>query len=347
MRPFMLLCALATMGGLLAGCGAVPNPQQRDVDLCPPLVQAVDTTAPDKIAITFDEDATLAADKTRISPSLEVVADTQASREVCLVGQTQTPGALYTLEAEAQDARGNSASFIAQFYGFNGNVPRLLINELTPRGSGNHPDLAEVRVMTDGDMGGVVLFIGTPDSFDARMVFPSFPVKKGAFILVHLKPAGIAAEVDETRSLTESGGFDASPTAYDFWLPDGKGISGTNGVLSLYERPGGACLDAILYSNRTSQYDKNYGGFGSTEALARAEQVVKDGGWKAAGARVSPEDAVSPEGSTGTRSLCRSSTSGDTDGPEDWHIVPTRKATFGAVNSDELLSSKAAGAAGS
>jgi hypothetical protein len=191
--------------------------------------------------------------------------------------------------------------------------------------------------MTEGDMGGVVFYVGTPDNSDARLVFPAFTVKKGAFILIHLKPSGIPTEINETVSLTASGGFDASSTAYDFWLQEGKGISGTNGVLSLYERPGGPCIDAFLYSNRTSQSDERYRGFGSADVLARAEQVVKDSGWKPASARVCPEDAVSPEGSTGTRSICRSSSSQDTDSPNDWHIVPTRKATFGAVNSDEVL----------
>ena len=119
-------------------------------------------------------------------------------------------------------------------------------------------------------------------------------------------------------------------------LQDGKGLSGNNGVLSLYDRPGGKCLDGVLYSNRTSQSDELYRGFGSEETLNRAEELVLAGGWKPAGARVSPEDAVNPEGSTGTRSICRSSGSADTDSAEDWHIVPTRKATFGAENSDEV-----------
>jgi hypothetical protein len=337
MRRSRILPCLPVLGIVLASCGPVPNPGSGEVDLCPPLVQTVWTSAPDTIEIQFNEEATLRADKTSVVPALKVAASEGAAREIRLTGQAQIPGLLYTLQAEAEDARGNSASFIAQFYGFNGTVPRLLINEVTPRGSGNHPDLVELRACTEGDMGGVVLYVGTPKSFDTRLVFPSFAVKKGAFLLVHLKPSGIPAERDETRGMAESGGFDASSSAYDFWLPDGAGISGTNGVLSLYDRPGGVCLDGLLYSNRTSASDERYRGFGSAEVLSRAEELVTDGGWKAAGLRVAPEDAVSPEGSTGTRSLCRDSRSTDTDAPEDWHIVPTRGATFGAVNSDEVL----------
>jgi len=91
----------------------------------------------------------------------------------------------------------------------------------------------------------------------------------------------------------------------------------------------------VLYSNRTSESDERYRGFGTADMLERAEELVRDGGWRIAGARVAPEDGMNPEGSTATRSLCRSSTSTDTDGRGDWHVVPTRGSTFGAENSDE------------
>jgi hypothetical protein len=319
----------------LAGCGPVADQRARDVDLRPPLVQAVETSGPREISVEFDEDASLEESGIRISPALAVTGVTGPGKLVIIKEETQTPGQRYTLEAEARDVRGNSASFMAEVYGFNGRVPRLLINEFTPRGSGNHPDLVEVKVLSAGNMGGVVVFQGTPGNFDARLVFPAFPVTAGTFILVHCRPSGEPGEVDEKGDMTASQGLDTSDTAWDFWLPEGRGIGGTNGVLSLYERPGGKCIDGVLYSTRTSQSDEKYRGFGSEEMLARAEELVRDGGWKPAGARLTPEDAVSPEGSTGTRSICRGSSSGDTDTASDWHIVPTRGATFGAENSNE------------
>ncbi len=107
-------------------------------------------------------------------------------------------------------------------------------------------------------------------------------------------------------------------------------------MLTVYDSPGGTLLDGVLYSNRTSESDELYAGFGTADVLARAQELARDGGWKTAGERPAPEDAVSPEGSTGTRSICRSSGGADTDGAADWHIVPTRGSTFGAVNSDEV-----------
>ena len=113
-------------------------------------------------------------------------------------------------------------------------------------------------------------------------------------------------------------------------------MGGNNGAVSVFDRPGGECLDALIYSTRTTGSDELYGGFGSADMKTRAEELAACGAWIAAGSRVTPEDAVNPEGSTATRSLCRSSTSTDTNQSCDWHIVPTRRATFGGANSDEI-----------
>jgi hypothetical protein len=107
-------------------------------------------------------------------------------------------------------------------------------------------------------------------------------------------------------------------------------------VISLYSRPGGEILDGVLYSNRTSESDAQYRGFGSATVLARADELVSAGGWRVSGSQAAPEDALNPDGSTATRSICRSSDSTDTDSREDWHIVPTRGSTFGTDNSDEV-----------
>jgi len=333
-RSRLLVSALC--GITLASCGPGSDPRSAEVDLRPPAVLAVKAISPGQVGIEFDEDALVAAAKVRISPGLAVTEVSGPSTRVIVSAGEQAPGCRYVMEAEAEDARGNSASFMADFYGFNPHVPRALITEFTTRGTESHPDLVEIKVLSDGNMGGVVLLEGTPGSFDDRLIFPPFEVHAGDFILAHFKPSGDPGEVDETGDRSASGGLDASGSAFDFWIRDGDGLGGNNGVLSLYGSPGGAIVDGVLYSNRTSHSDERYGGFGTAEVRDRAEELARDGGWKTAGERVVPEDGVSPEGSTGTRSLCRSSACGDTDSASDWHIVPTRGASFGADNSDEV-----------
>jgi hypothetical protein len=333
-RPVRRAAVVAALA-LLAACGPLPWPRGTEPDLRPPGIEGVSATGSESLVVAFDEEAELDAGTLRIEPALEVRGVSPPGRTVTVGVATQVPGREYRLEATARDDRGNSTTFLAEFHGFNPRVPRVIVNEFTPRGSTDHPDLVELKVLTDGDMGGLVLYAGTPSNFEARLVFPSFEVRRGSFVVVHCRPTGDPAEVDETGDPGASGGIDASPTARDFWLRGASGLGGNNGVISVYERPGGPIGDGLLYSNRTSDSDDRYRGFGSADMLERAEELAHDGGWRIAGDLVAPEDGISPEGSTATRSLCRSSTSEDTDGRGDWHVVPTRGSTFGAENSDE------------
>jgi hypothetical protein len=79
-----------------------------------------------------------------------------------------------------------------------------------------------------------------------------------------------------------------------------------------------------------------YNGFGTSAMLNKVMELKADGGWNFQGDEPDPSDGLSPVGSTSRRSLCRSSRSEDTNKKEDWHIVPSGSATFGAVNSDEV-----------
>jgi hypothetical protein len=326
-------------------CGPIADMRERlDPDLIPPLLLGVRTLNADQLELTFDEPPLCRPEDLAVEPFLEVLSvQSDDCRLVIQIG-SQTPGLPYQLEAVVEDEAGNGLHFLAMFYGFNGEVPRLLINEFTTRGTGNHPDAVELKVMEGGNMGGVVLYEGTPANHDDRLIFPAFNVDSGEFLIVHFKPEGIPEEIDETSAKDLSGGLDASDQAYDFWIPEGAGISGNNGVLSLYDRPGGEILDGVLYSNRTSDSDESYGGFGTLDSWERAQELVADSGWIIAGEQARPEDAVSPEDSTGTRSICRSAGSAaaadiasvDTDTASDWHIVPTLGFTFGEENSDEI-----------
>jgi hypothetical protein len=305
----------------------------------------VRTLDAEHLELTFDEPPLCRPEDLAVQPFLEVRSLYSEDCRLMVQLAAQTPGLPYQLEAVVEDEAGNGLHFLTRFYGFNGEVPRLLINEFTTRGTGNHPDAVELKVMEGGNMGGVVLYEGTPNNYDDRLIFPAFPVATGDFLIIHFKPQGIVEEIDETSDKDLSGGLDASDQAYDFWIPEGAGISGNNGVISLYCRPGGEILDGVLYSNRTSDSDENYGGFGTSNSWERAQELVADGGWLIAGQQVRPEDAVSPEGSTGTRSICRSAgcsdnavdtAAVDTDTAADWHIVPTLGFTFGEENSDEI-----------
>ena len=133
-----------------------------------------------------------------------------------------------------------------------------------------------------------------------------------------------------------SGHAQAVAGAWDFWLAEGGGLSGNNGVITVYAAPDGKLIDGVIYSNRTSESDARYRGFGSKATMARADTLAELGGWQFGGDLVAPEDAISSDATTSTRSLSRDSSATDTDRAADWHTVPTRGATFGAPNNDAV-----------
>ena len=319
-------------------CGPLPDPRALLTgDLQPPIflgAQSVDAKA---VEIEFHEEV-----KTEIG-SYEIVPSLTVEEVVCFdttvkvrFSASMEPGSEYCLYGSVRDESGNSMKFITKLFGYNAAVPDLIITEFTTRGSGNHPDCVELYVRSGGNLAGVAVYEGTPVDWSDRIVFPSVIVESGDYIIVHFKPEGIDAEINEIERLDESGGRDAHDNARDFWIRGGDGLSGNNGVLTICASPRGPIVDAVLYSNRTSSSDDRYRGFGSTSVMAQADFLAEIGEWIGESATPTPEDAVNPEESTSTRSLCRSSAPADTNSRADWHIVPTRGASFGERNSDEI-----------
>lgn len=320
------------------GCGPLPDIRSiSDADIKPPVFLGIAVQSSTELELIFQESVEPIAHQFRVIPTIPLINIDCTDQGVLLNFQHDAnPGGRYHVEGVVQDSAGNRLQFITNFYGFNPEPPDIYINEFITRGSSSHPDVVELYVASSGNIAGLCLFEGTADNWSDSFVFPPLPVERGDYIIVHFKPQGIPEEIDEVNSKAESGGLDASPNAWDFWIRHGDGISGNNGVISLYTSPSGELIDGVLYSNRTSDSDEKYRGFGRKDTMLRADQLYEDGGWQIAGTRIAPEDGINPDGSTSTRSMCRPGIFRDTDTKNDWHITPTSGATFGTSNSDEV-----------
>ena len=305
-------------------------------DTTSPSLQSTTVVAERRVEMCFDEPVTVIPGTAQIDNGVTLEASTDTQCGIALTFDTTLkPEVSYTVTIEVQDSSGNSKEVTAQFYGYNSAVASVHINEFTTRGSGNHPDTVELYVVQEGTIGGITLYEGTATQWESRKILPSVVLPTGSYILVHFKPDGIAVEIDETADSAASGGKDAHPDAWDFWVRGESGLSGNNGALTLYNAPDGTLLDAALYTNRTSASDTNYRGFGSAKFMQQVDEIVNSGEWTVPGALARPEDLIYSDNSTATRSLNRSSTSADTNAATDWHTVPTSGYTFGEVNSDE------------
>ena len=224
--------------------------------------------------------------------------------------RTLGPGMQADLEGRVKDYAGNSSGFSVRVWGYNPEVPDILINEFTTKGTARSPDRTELLVLGDGNLNGAVLYAGTPVDYDAKFVFGDIAVKKGDFITVWW---------------TEDFPQGSSPGAADFCAFCSDGLSSNNGALVLCRSPalGSTVLDAVLYSNYTASHE----GFGTKTALERARWVIESALWKG--------DAIDSSASTSTRSMSRSLQATDSDSCADWFVTVTGGSTFGSANVSE------------
>lgn len=288
------------------------------------------------LRIDFNESVIIPKDEVFIYPDLGAIS---LRAEACCIfvswEDESAAGEKYVLKASAYDSGQNALHFMYSFYGNNSRLPQMRINEITTKGSKNHPDIVEFLVLEAGNLAGMTFYEGTVNDWSERFIFPDLDVSKGDYVLLHLKPEGIAKEINEVLHKSQSAGKDSSVNAWDFWNKEAGGLSGNNGVISLYESPVAAMMDALIYSNRKQDSDDKYQGWGSSSLWEQAEYLKAEGQWEFP--RVIPEYAVRTENTTSTRSLCRKSPFlADKNSAADWHTVPTSSSSFGGPNSNEV-----------
>jgi hypothetical protein len=337
---FTLALALA-----LAGCGQVEDPRSLFApDLAPPTILSASTIDSRSFAVVFDEEAFVKPSSLSLGPGLTLAGlEPRGNAAILRFAADQSPGKEYRVEGVAVDASGNSLGFSLSFLGHNPRLAGMLVNEFRTDSAKGKGDLVEFLATSDGNAAGAVFCPGTQDSADFLYVFPPIELRKGEYLVLHLKPSADPGACDDSTSPRGFRGAETSDEAWDLWCAQDQGLSKNNGCLALYSSRNGKAVDAVFYTNRSSSSDEAYGGFGS-KALRRAvEEFVAEGQWRTAGSLPVPEDGVPSADVTSSRSLCRSSASGDTDSKADWHLSPTKGSSFGMRNGDDAYLPKAPG----
>jgi len=316
---------------LLSACSPIPAEKTKGQSVSvPPVIKEIVNNSQNLIALSFDKDVKADAESFTIVPgastgNVEIKSVESQGKSVSVIPQIPLEaGTEYFLKGTVSDNEKNSTSLGVVFFGYNPDLPSIVINEFTSNGSDKNTDMVELYAKTAGNIAGITLFGGTKNRFTDKIILSPKNVKAGDYIVIHFKPQSLEKHT----------------TGNDFLIENGTGLSGNNGAITLYSNPYGELLDAVIYTNRTSESDDSYRGFGSTKFMLQAEEIYEAGGWQISGDEITPEDCVPSANSTATRSICRPSTSEDTDSNKDWHTVPTSKYSFGAVNSDELFEGK-------
>ena len=199
-----------------------------------------------------------------------------------------------------------------------GNLPGVLINEFTTKGTARSPDRTELLIMTPGNINGMTLYCGVPNDFDVSVVFGDIDVRTGDMIVVWW--------TEELPEQVPSGPSDPGGIrVFNICAGSADNLPSNNGTLVICDNPalGSSVIDAVVYSN----YSQSHEGFGTRSALERARWVIESGAWSG--------DAVDSTSSTATRSMGRLPGFPDTDGGLDWIVTVTGGSTFGAANTAE------------
>lgn len=294
-------------------------------DHTPAWIEHAYPCAPNEICIETSEPIQTQHSVFTIDGDIKIEQTSVKSEQIILnVSQQLKPGTSYELTGHLCDEAGNQSLITLNIHGWNPDIPEVLINEFTTRGSKAHPDTIELLVLSQGNTAGMTLYDGTPRNYRQMCILPPRDVSPGDYLIIHCR-SGNQEEV-------------AIDQSYQCYMDDDIGLSGNNGTLTLCTTVQGTIMDAVVYSNRHEDSDTLYGGFASSMTWENAKFLQEAGEWDFNTDIPRPEEAIRTDDTSATRSLNRLSGK-DTHRAGDWHTAPTSGSTFGYENTSETYTS--------
>ena len=315
---FIIVIVFALLLMILLGCSQDPEVEEvfnvlGSKDSSSPVLVAVTSVSSSVIRLEFNEPVRV------YGRSFEPLSARADGKFIFVsLDRSLLPGMRSDVKGRVKDYSGNTSGFTIQVWGFNPQIPEVLINEFTTKGTAKSPDRTELRIITSGNINGMTLYCGVPNDFDVSVVFDDIDVRSGDMIVVwwtkelpeHVTPETTVSEGSRVFNIC-AGSEDNLPS--------------NNGVIVLCDSPalGASVMDAVIYSN----FSQSHEGFGTKAALERAHWVMDSGAWDG--------EALDSTSSTATRSMSRLTDGRDSDSSKDWIITVTGGATFGNANTSE------------
>ncbi len=240
----------------------------------------------------------------------------------------------YIVSGIIKDTIGNTLSFSLGFSGYNARVPHVIFSEVSTEYSKPRTEFIEFFVLEDGNLAGMVLQSAT-DGYEKDYVFPFVEVKRGDYVVLHMRTVEEGAVNELGDDITLSQTKQSSLEGRDLWISGTDTRLSKNDVLILRERESGAILDAIAYTDGIkTQWPKPI-------QFTFAQLASNETTWKGG---VDVGQAINIEYITGTRTLCRQNISETLleftqyntiaeNSKANWIIVATSNASPGRENS--------------
>lgn len=224
------------------------------------------------------------------------------------------PGKRYHIKVEVVDKSGNSTIVESMCFSKNLNPAKLLISEISTKGTKKYGDRVELICIESGCLAGITIANGFNYNWEDRCVLPDIPICSGELIVI---------------------GFGCDANA-DYKSENLDGLSSNNGCLLINTTPDVNSLiqDCIVYSNKTSV---TFSGFANRHIEETANTLIRKGEWE----DDSPisKSAVNTTYETSTRSINRKADKWgnyqDTNTQNDFYITVTSGQSFGSKNNNK------------
>ena len=250
------------------------------------------------LEVTFSETVELleakAEGKSLISPSL-------GSSFSIPLPHSLKPGERYRVSMTARKENGNTSRISLLLSGKNYDLPSLLLNEVSVKGTQSNPDRIEIYVSGDGDTAGMKV-----GSSKWEYTFPSLKVEEGDLILIYWdKPTTRKSWMREEGKMT-----------YVLSASSPSTLPGTEGIIWIREEEQGSITDVLVYSEKGEEAFKEDEEFQRVLSLS-----LWDG---------EPFDSSLV---TSSRVIARFPGAVDSDSADDFFTTKARNSTFGELNS--------------
>jgi len=202
-------------------------------------------------------------------------------------------------------------------------VTLLLINELKTEftATSKRPEYIEFKTLAAGNLNGITLHIMFNEKNPFVYNFPDINVKKGEYIILHLRTVDNNCIDELGDNLNLSTGTDSCSTARDLWVKGSNKILHKTDIVYL-QNASGKIIDAIVMNEKPSlTWDKSQSHFtGIVEYLCSVEA------WEYEDDYPTAYDAVdtSSIGQSTYKSICRYEWRANNFNTSDWYITDNK-----------------------
>ncbi|MDR0411469.1 MAG: hypothetical protein LBH75_05810 [Treponema sp.] len=272
----------------------------------------------------------------KFEPVLEIASIENGETVTVHLNDDVSGGNPITANVLVEDSNKNTLHVLVSFRSRNERLPSFLITEIRTETAKPKGEFVELKMLEDGNLCALRMFTATNSMEIPFFEFPSIEVKKGDYVVIHLRTYEENATNETSRDKTASKAKDSSDTAWDLWLPDStERLRKTDAVFLMDQDDN--IVDAVVFSA-----DDTWGTKTNSENIERALVLLrKQGAWLFESEDVfAPSDAFSSANTTTTRTICRNETLSDLNAASDWYITASSGATPGRPNNPVRYTAK-------